>query len=69
MSEWHFVSLVVGLLIGFVSGLTYALWLYKQMEAKSDHEWAKRKGMREVGRQQSELPEVRVTPILRHQRL
>ena len=68
MSEWHFVSLVVGLLIGFVSGLTYALWLYKQMEAKSDREWAKRRGMQEVGRQPPELP-VRMTPILRHQRL
>jgi len=34
MSEWHLVSLLVTFVIGFVSGLIYALRLYKQVEAE-----------------------------------
>jgi hypothetical protein len=46
MSEWHLVYVLVAFVIGFVSGLIYALRLYKQMEANCDREWAKRRGMR-----------------------
>jgi hypothetical protein len=54
--------------IGFISGLIYALRLYKQMEAASDREWAKRRGMREIKPQYREMP-VRTNPILRRQSL
>jgi ABC-type antimicrobial peptide transport system permease subunit len=33
MSEWHLVSVLVALVIGFILGLVYALRLYKQIEA------------------------------------
>ena len=36
MSEWHLVYVLVAFVIGFVSGLIYALRLYKQMEADCD---------------------------------
>jgi hypothetical protein len=64
MSELHLVSTLVAFVIGFVSGLIYALRLYKQMEADCDREWAKRHGMREMKTQYGELP-VRINPILR----
>jgi hypothetical protein len=66
MSEWHLVSLLVAFVIGFVSGLIYALRLYKQIEAESDREWAKRQGMREGSLMSDEL---RIAPVLRRQRL
>jgi hypothetical protein len=59
---------LVAFVIGFISGLIYALRLYKQMEADSDREWAKRRGMREIKPQYREKP-VRTNPILRHQSL
>jgi hypothetical protein len=68
MSEWDLVSLLVTFAVGFVSGLIYALRLYKQIEADSDREWAKRHGMREIKTQNDELP-VRINPILRRRRL
>jgi hypothetical protein len=70
MSEWYPVSLLIVFVTGFVSGLIYAIRIYKQMEAVCDREWAKRKGMREreMTTQLSELPR-RMTPILRQQRL
>ena len=68
MSEWHLVFVLVAFVTGFVSGLIYALRLYKQMEAICDREWAKRRGMREMKAQGSELS-MRVSPILRRQRL
>ena len=67
MSEWDIVSVMVAFVIGFVSGLIYALRLYKHIEADSDREWAKRRGMREKT-QYDELP-VRINPILRRQKL
>ena len=66
MSEWHLVFVLVAFVIGFVSGLIYALRLYKQMEANCDREWAKRRGMREMKAQESDR---RINPILRRQRL
>jgi len=68
MSEWDLVSVLVAFVIGFVSGLIYALRLYKQIEADSDREWAKRRGMREKTQHYDELP-VRINPILRRQKL
>ena len=68
MSEWHLVFVLVAFVIGFVSGLIYALRLYKQMEANCDREWAKRRGMREMKEQGSDRP-MRVSSILRRQRL
>lgn len=68
MSEWHLVFVLVAFVIGFVSGLIYALRLYKQMEANCDREWAKRRGMREMKTQGSDRP-MRVSSILRRQRL
>ena len=68
MSEWHLVSLLVTFVIGFVSGLIYALRLYKQVEADCDREWAKRRGMREMKTQYGDLP-VRSNPILRRLKL
>ena len=47
MSEWDLVSVLVAFVIGFVSGLIYALRLYKHIEEDCDREWAKRRGMRE----------------------
>ena len=38
MSEWHLVSVLVALVIGFILGLIYALRLYKQIEADCDRE-------------------------------
>jgi hypothetical protein len=64
MSELHLVSVLVAFVIGFVCGLIYALRLYKRIEAGSDREWAKRRGMPEMTRQSGELP-VRSNPILR----
>jgi hypothetical protein len=58
----------VAFAFGFVSGLIYALRLYKQMEADCDREWAKRRGMREIKLQYREMLE-RTNPILRRQRL
>ena len=73
MSEWEVVSVLVAFVIGFVSGLLYALRLYKRIEANSDREWAKRLGMREVTAQYGDLRDgdspVRINPILRRQKL
>ena len=73
MSEWEVVSVLVAFVIGFVSGLLYALRLYKRIEANSDREWAKRHGMREMTAQYGDLPNgdppVRINPILRRQKL
>ena len=73
MSEWEVVSVLVAFVIGFVSGLLYALRLYKRIEANSDREWAKRLGMREVTAQYGDLPDgdppVHINPILRRQKL
>ena len=68
MSEWHFLYVLVAFVIGFVSGLIYALRLYKKMEADFDREWAKRRGMREIRPQYRERP-VRSNPILWRQSL
>ena len=68
MSEWHLVYVLVAFVIGFISGLIYALRLYKQMEADCDREWAKRRGMREIKPQYHEI-QVRTNPILRRQSL
>jgi hypothetical protein len=68
MSEWLLVYVLVAFVIGFISGLIYALRLYKQMEADFDREWAKRRGMREIKPQYREMP-VRTNPILRRQSL
>ena len=68
MSEWHLVFVLVAFVIGFVSGLIYALRLYKQMEANCDREWAKRRGMREMKAQGSDRP-MRIRSVLRRQRL
>lgn len=68
MSEWHLVFVLVAFVIGFVSGLIYALRLYKQMEANCDREWAKRRGMREMKTQGSDRP-MRIRSVLRRQRL
>ena len=68
MSEWLFVYVLVAFVIGFISGLIYALRLYKQMEADSDREWAKRRGMREIKPQYRERT-VRTNPILLRQSL
>jgi hypothetical protein len=68
MSEWLLVYVLVAFVIGFISGLIYALRLYKQLEADSDREWAKRRGMREIKPQYREMP-VRTNPILRRQSL
>ena len=38
MSEWLLVYVLVAFVIGFISGLIYALRLYKQLEADSDAE-------------------------------
>lgn len=64
MTELELVSVLVSFVIGFACGLTYALRLYKRIEAGSDREWAKRRGMPEMTTQSSELP-VRINPILR----
>jgi hypothetical protein len=55
MSEWLLVYVLVAFGIGFISGLIYALRLYKHMEAASDREWAKRRGMRELKPQYREM--------------
>ena len=68
MSEWHLVYVLIAFVMGFITGLIYALRLYKQLEADSDREWAKRRGMREIKPQYREMP-VRTNPILRRQRL
>ncbi len=68
MSELHLVSVLVAFVIGFVSGLIYALRLYKQMEANCDREWAKRHGMREMTTQYGEVP-ARINPVLRRRTL
>ena len=68
MSEWEVVSVLVAFVIGFVSGVMYALRLYKRLEANSDREWAKRRGMREKTTHYDDLP-TRITPILRRKQL
>ena len=68
MSQWHVVPLLVTFILGFVSGLLYALRLYKKLEVDSDREWAKRRGMPEIQKQQSELPR-QMNPVLRRQKL
>jgi hypothetical protein len=68
MFEWHLISVLLAFVIGFVTGLIYALRLYKRIEADCDREWAKRHGMRERNTQDVKLP-VRSNPILRRQRL
>lgn len=67
MSEWNLVYVLVAFVIGFISGLIYALRLYKRMEADCDREWAKRRGMPEK-RQYDELP-LRLNPLQRRRRL
>jgi hypothetical protein len=64
MNELHLVSVMVAFVIGFVSGLVYALRLYKRMETDSDREWAKRHGMRELKTHYGEPP-LRMNPMLR----
>jgi hypothetical protein len=64
MSELHLVSVMVAFVIGFVSGLVYALRLYRRMETDSDREWAKRHGMRELKTQYGDPP-LRINPMLR----
>jgi hypothetical protein len=64
MNEWHLLSILIAFVIGFISGLMYALRLYKRIEANSDREWAKRHGMREIKTQYSDVP-ARISPILR----
>jgi hypothetical protein len=70
MNEWHILSLLVTFVFGFVSGVIYALRLYRRIEAESDREWAKRHGMperygmREVKAPYRGLP-VGIDPILR----
>ena len=64
MTELHLVPMLVTFVIGFISGLIYALRLYKRIETDCDREWAKRHGMREMKTQYPELP-VRMNPILR----
>jgi len=68
MSEWEVVSVLIAFVIGFVSGVVYALRLYKRLEANSDREWAKRRGMREKTTHYDERP-ARITPILRRKQL
>ena len=68
MNEWYLVSVLVAFVIGFVLGLIYALRLYKKMEADSDREWAKRRGMREMKTPYGEVP-LRTHPVLRRQKL
>lgn len=69
MSEWwYLLPGLGGFVIGFVSGLIYALRLYKKLEADSDREWAKRRGMREMRPQYGELPS-RPNPVLRQRKL
>jgi hypothetical protein len=68
MREWLFVYVLVAFVVGFVSGLIYALRLYKQMEAASDREWAKRRGLPEIRPQYRARP-LRTNPILRRQSL
>ena len=70
MNEWHVLSLLVTFVFGFVSGVIYALRLYRRIEAESDREWAKRHGMPErhgmpaVEMRYRDLP-VRLNPTLR----
>jgi hypothetical protein len=64
VSEWHLVFVLVAFVIGFVSGILYALRLYKRIETDSDREWAKRHGMRETRTQYGDLP-VGINPLLR----
>ncbi len=66
MSEWHLMSVLVGFVLGFVSGLVYALRLYRRREATNDREWAKRHGMPEM--RDGKLPE-QINPVLRRRRL
>ena len=68
MNEWEVVSVLVAFVIGFVSGVMYALRLYKRLEANADREWAKRLGMREKTPHYADRPP-RITPILRRQKL
>ena len=68
MSQWYLVPALVGFVIGFVSGVLYALRLYKKIEADTDREWAKRRGMPETRPQHGELP-LRSNPVLRQRRL
>ena len=68
MSEWEVVSVLLAFVIGFVSGLIYALRLYKRIEANSDREWAKRLGMRETTPQYGDRPG-RINPVLRRKKL
>jgi hypothetical protein len=68
MSEWLLVYVLIAFVIGFISGLIYALRLYKQMEADSDREWAKRRGMREM-KPQYRARLGQTSPILRRQSL
>ena len=68
MNEWEVVSVLVAFVIGFVSGVMYALRLYKRIEANSDREWAKRRGMQEKIAHYDDRP-ARITPILRRKQL
>ena len=68
MNEWEVVSVLVAFVIGFVSGVMYALRLYKRLEANSDREWAKRRGMREKATPYDDRP-ARITPVLRRKQL
>jgi hypothetical protein len=68
MSELHLVFVLVAFVIGFISGLIYALRLYKQIEADCDRERPKRQGMREMRPQDGETL-LRLDPVLRRLRL
>jgi hypothetical protein len=69
MSELNLVFVLAAFVIGFVSGLIYALRLYKHLEANHDREWAKRRGMREKTSMRYGLRQQRLDPIFRRQRL
>jgi len=69
MSELNLVFVLAAFVIGFVSGLIYALRLYKHLEANHDREWAKRRGMREKTPMPHRVGPQRLNPIFRRQRL
>ena len=69
MSELNLVFVLAAFVIGFVSGLIYALRLYKHLEADHDREWAKRRGMREKTPMPYRVGPQRLNPIFRRQRL
>ena len=69
MSELNLVFVLAAFVIGFVSGLIYALRLYRHLEADHDREWAKRRGMREKTPMPYGARPQGLNPIFRRQRL